>query len=121
MEAPGGQDVGSILDRAGDFSPRLPRVAVRPRGFDPAARSGPSDAPSRTPTFRRPVHRDPRRRPADASRSTAPATRQVASWTASPVVGRLSVWPDPEPGGARDADFVAGPWTGWPFPRRWRG
>jgi len=88
MEAPGGQDVGCVLDRAGDFSPRLLRFAVRPRGGGPAVRSGPPKAPSRTPTLRRPARRAPRRRPADAPRSTAPATRQVASWTASPVVGR---------------------------------
>ncbi len=38
----------------------------------------------------------PRRTPTTAPRSTAPATRQVASWTASPVVGRVQVCRRPE-------------------------
>jgi len=76
MEAPGGQDVGSVLDRAGDFSPRLVRFAARPRGGVPAVRSGPPEAPSGTSTLRRPTRRALRHRPADASRSTAPAARR---------------------------------------------
>ena len=34
MEAPDGQDVGSVLDRTGDFSPCLPRLPIPRRlGF----------------------------------------------------------------------------------------
>ncbi len=36
MEAPDGQDVGSVLDRMGDFSPCLPRLSIPRRlGFVP--------------------------------------------------------------------------------------
>jgi len=33
-----------------------------------------------------------KKRPTSATRSTAPTARQVASWTASPAVGRGEVW-----------------------------
>jgi hypothetical protein len=43
----------------GRFQPAPVAPAVRPRGGVPAVRSGPPEAPSRTPTFRRPSHPGP--------------------------------------------------------------
>jgi hypothetical protein len=81
MEAPGGRR-GDVPrpDRAGDFSPRLVRVVFRPRGGVPTVRSGPPEAQSKAPTFRRPSHPGPAT-PADGrfplDRPRHPSGRQL--------------------------------------------
>jgi len=65
-------------------NPSGPRGRFQPAPAAPAARA--SSCVARN--LPGPPRRRPWRTPTTATRSTAPTTRQVASWTASPVVGR---------------------------------
>jgi len=79
-EAPGG--------RRGDETPSGPRGRFQPAPAAPADPPPPGLRPPLGRNLPRTAAKAPRRTPTTATRSTAPATRQVASWTASPVVGR---------------------------------